>query len=58
MDNIFRPRLLALDDRPARPIHSTLDVGATLIARCLIGDWVRFYNVEGLHSALGRADPG
>ena len=55
MDNIFIERLWRSLKYEAIYLHEIAD---GLQARRLIGEWVRFYNTERPHSALGRAHPG
>ena len=54
MDNIFIERLWRSLKYEAVYLHEIAD---GLIARRLIGDWVRFYNLERPHSALDGRTP-
>ena len=54
MDNIFIDRLWRSLKYEAIYLHEIAD---GFSARRLIGDWVRFYNLERPHSGAGRANP-
>ena len=54
MDNIFIERLWRSMKYEAIYLHEIAD---GFHARRLIGEWIRFYNAERPHAALGGATP-